>query len=41
MFMSGYSHDVIARHGHLEKGIGFIAKPFSKEELAEKLGAIL
>ena len=40
LFMSGYSHDVIARHGHLEKGLNFIAKPFSKAELAVKLEAM-
>ena len=41
LFMSGYSHEVITRQGHLEKGLNFIAKPFSKEELSTKLAAVL
>ena len=40
LFMSGYSHDVIARHGHLEKGLDFIAKPFSIKALSQKLGSM-
>jgi PAS domain S-box-containing protein len=34
VFMSGYSSDVIARHGILETGVHFIEKPFSLEALA-------
>lgn len=40
LFMSGYSHDVIARHGHLEKGLHFIAKPFSRRQLSDKLARL-
>jgi len=34
MFMSGYTADIIARRGILNKGANFIQKPFSKRELA-------
>ncbi len=37
LFMSGYSANVIARHGVLEKGINFIQKPFSMQTLATKV----
>ncbi|MDY0220046.1 MAG: response regulator [Desulfobacterium sp.] len=37
LFMSGYTADVIAHRGVLEQGVQFIAKPFSREELAKKL----
>lgn len=35
--MSGYTADVIAHHGVLAEGVIFIQKPFSKEDLAEKI----
>ncbi len=41
LFMSGYSGDVIARHGVLEEGAAFIQKPFSPEALAVKVRAVL
>ena len=34
VFMSGYTANVIAHHGVLEKGIHFITKPISRKELA-------
>jgi len=34
LFMSGYTANVIAHHGVLEKGVHFIQKPFSIQELA-------
>ena len=37
LFMSGYTANVIAHRGVLEQGINFIAKPFSKKELAFKI----
>jgi len=37
LFMSGYTADVIAHHGILEEGVCFIQKPFSRDQLAEKL----
>ena len=37
LFMSGYTANVIARHGVLEEGVHFIQKPFSKNALAAKI----
>ncbi len=37
LFMSGYTADVIAPHGVLEKGVHFIQKPFSMHQLAAKV----
>lgn len=37
LYMSGYTADVIAHHGVLNEDIHFIQKPFSKQDLAEKL----
>ncbi|MBN1907638.1 MAG: transporter substrate-binding domain-containing protein [Deltaproteobacteria bacterium] len=37
LFMSGYTANVIAHHGVLDKGIQFIQKPFSQRELAVKV----
>ena len=37
LFMSGYTANVIAHHGVLDKGINFIQKPFSKLSLAKVL----
>jgi two-component system sensor histidine kinase EvgS len=41
LFMSGYTANVIAHHGVLEKDIYFIQKPFSKQELAVKIREVL
>jgi CheY-like chemotaxis protein len=37
MFMSGYTADIIARQGVLEKGVHFIQKPFTFDSLARKV----
>jgi signal transduction histidine kinase/CheY-like chemotaxis protein len=37
LLMSGYTANVIAHHGVLEKGMHFIQKPFSIEDLARKV----
>ncbi len=37
LFMSGYTADVIARNGVLEKGVHFIEKPFLKHTLAAQI----
>ena len=37
LYMSGYTHDVIANHGVVEKGVHFIQKPFSFQTLTEKI----
>jgi len=36
LYMSGYTAEVIARHGVLNPGVSFVQKPFSKEDLAVK-----
>ena len=41
LFMSGYTANVIAHHGVLEKGIHFIHKPFSKKSMAVKIRQVL
>ncbi|MBI5832193.1 MAG: PAS domain S-box protein [Armatimonadetes bacterium] len=37
IFMSGYTADVIARHGVLEDGVHFLQKPFSRAALLGKV----
>lgn len=37
LFMSGYPSDVVALHGVLESGIHFIQKPFTAQELIDKI----
>jgi PAS domain S-box-containing protein len=37
LFMSGYTTDVIARHGVLDENVHFIQKPFSIKDLATKV----
>jgi len=41
LFMSGYTANVIAHQGVLDKGVAFIQKPFSMKDLAEKLRGVL
>jgi PAS domain S-box-containing protein len=41
LFASGYSEDVLARHGKLPEGANFIAKPFTVERLARAIRAAL
>ena len=41
LFMSGYTANVIAHHGVLDKGTQFIEKPFSRQKLASKLREVL
>jgi DNA-binding response OmpR family regulator len=35
--MSGYTSDVIAKHGVLDDDVSFLQKPFSIEKLAAKV----
>ena len=37
LFMSGYTANVIARRGVIEEGVCFMAKPFSKSDIAFKV----
>jgi two-component system cell cycle sensor histidine kinase/response regulator CckA len=37
LFMSGYTADVIAHRGVLDRGVNFLQKPFSMKDLAEKV----
>jgi hypothetical protein len=39
--MSGYTDDVITHHGVLEPGTAFLPKPFTVEDLTEKIRAVL
>jgi PAS domain S-box-containing protein len=41
LYMSGYTADVIANHGVLDKGLHFIEKPFSIRDLAAKIRHVL
>jgi PAS domain S-box-containing protein len=41
LFMSGYTADVIAHHGVLDKGVNFIQKPFLMKDLAIKVREVL
>jgi CheY-like chemotaxis protein len=41
LFMSGYTDQIIDRHGILEDGFHFIQKPFSVEALADKVRSVL
>ncbi len=41
LYISGYTNNVIGHHGILEDGVQFLQKPFSKEELARKIKAVL
>ncbi|KAA0887961.1 PAS domain S-box protein [Oryzomonas rubra] len=41
LFMSGYTADIIAQHGVLDKGIDFIQKPFPLPTLAVKVREVL
>ena len=41
LFMSGYTADVIARSGVLERGVHFIQKPFAQNDLAVKIREVL
>ena len=41
LFTSGYTGDVIVHHGILEQGVQFMAKPYSLEQLAERVREVL
>ena len=41
LFISGYTAEVLARRGVLDRGISLLHKPFGPEELASKVRAVL
>jgi PAS domain S-box-containing protein len=41
LFMSGYTADVIARHGVLEEGVQFLQKPFTIKSLSGKVRDVM
>jgi CheY-like chemotaxis protein len=41
LFMSGYTADVIAHHGVLDKGVQFLQKPFTVRTLTDKVREVL
>ena len=41
LFMSGYTSNVIAHRGVLEKGVHFIQKPFRIKDLARKIDELI
>ncbi len=41
LYISGYTSNVITHRGILDKGVGFLQKPFSKDELIQKVQEIV
>lgn len=41
LFVSGYTDDVIVRHGILHEGVAFLQKPYSRNSLTSKIRTIL
>jgi two-component system, cell cycle sensor histidine kinase and response regulator CckA len=41
LYMSGYTDDVVIRHGVLEEGMPFLSKPFAAGELIRKVRQVL
>ncbi len=41
LYMSGYTADVIAHRGILEKDVAFLGKPFTRDDLAQKVREVL
>ena len=41
LFMSGYTEEMMGRHGMLDTGIHFISKPFSEKLLSHKIHEVL
>ena len=41
VYMSGYSDEIVSRHGMLDDDIVFLPKPFDTQQLTEKLAEAL
>ena len=41
LFMSGYTENVIVHNGRLDPDVEFISKPFTREQLASRLAALV
>jgi two-component system cell cycle sensor histidine kinase/response regulator CckA len=41
LYMSGYTYNVIAQGGTLERGVAFLQKPFTPSGLADKVRQVL
>jgi FixJ family two-component response regulator len=41
LYMSGYTYNVIAQGGTLERGVAFLQKPFTPRVLVEKVREVL
>jgi len=41
LFISGYSDDVIAKHGVIDEGLSFLQKPFTASSLGKKIREVL
>jgi two-component system, cell cycle sensor histidine kinase and response regulator CckA len=41
LYMSGYTYNVIAQGGTLERGVSFLQKPFTPSTLVERVREVL
>jgi DNA-binding response OmpR family regulator len=41
LYVSGYPDDTIGRHGVLDRGVEFLAKPFTPVNLVDRVGALM